>query len=260
MTGIFKDPPPTSIERNPIQAVRQAMLRPLPQRFYSEVGTAARGAAFVVTLDGKTARTPRRAPLALPTRVAAQALAAEWEAQGAAIDPATMPLTRLANSAIDGVACDIAAVQADIVKYAASDLLCYRAAEPRKLVAAQAAAWDGVLRWAREALAARFILSEGVIFVEQPASAIEAMRTSVASFGEPVRLACLHVMTTLTGSALLALAVARGHLSAEAAWTAAHVDEDFQMQRWGADREALERRSQRWQEMDAAARLLALLR
>ena len=169
-----------------------------------------------------------------------------------------MPLTRLANSAIDGVSREVEAVRAEVVKYAGSDLLCYRAGDPASLVAAQAASWDPVLDWARDALGARFILSQGVMFVDQPAPAIEAVRAAVETIDCPHRLAALSSMTTLTGSVLLALAVSRGRLTAEEAWRAAHVDEDFQMGAWGEDAEALARRTRRWSDMEAASRVMRL--
>jgi chaperone required for assembly of F1-ATPase len=169
-----------------------------------------------------------------------------------------MPLTRLVNSALDGVARDVESVIADIVRYAGSDLVCYRAAEPEALVAVQSEAWDPVLAFAREYLGARFICVEGVTFAEQPPRAIAAVHEAVVqSTGErPLAVAALHVMTTLTGSVLLALAVARRELTPEAAWEAAHLDEDFQMRVWGADVEALERRAKRFAEMRAAAQLM----
>jgi chaperone required for assembly of F1-ATPase len=204
-------------------------------------------------------RTPAKAVLAVPTRVLAEAIAGEWEAQREHIDPAGMPLTRLANSAIDGVRMHQADVLADIVKYAASDLLCYRASEPELLVRRQAEAWDPVLAWAREALGARFEVAEGIMPVIQPEAAKSAVAGALEGL-DTFSLAALHVMTTLTGSALLALAHARGHLAAEAAWAAALVDEDWQIARWGEDAEAAARRRRRWTEMQAASRLLALLR
>ena len=195
----------------------------------------------------------------MPTKALAEAIAGEWEAQREHIDPAGMPLTRLANSAIDGVRVHQAEVRADIVKYAASDLLCYRASEPELLVRRQAEVWDPVLAWARDALGARFEVADGIMPVTQPEAARSAIAGALEGF-DAFSLAALHVMTTLTGSALLALAHARGHLSAEAAWAAAHVDEDWQIGRWGEDAEAAARRRRRWSEMQAASRLLALLR
>src|SRR5262249_31736486 len=158
---------------------------------------------------------------------------AEWDSQGESIDPATMPLTRLANSIIDGVAAAPAPVAADIEKYLGSDLLFYRAEGPQRLVERQARLWNPGLAWAREALGARLVLAEGVVHVAQPAGAIAAARAAIPS--APWRLGALHAITTLTGSALLALALAGGHLTADQVWDAAHVDEDWNMEQWGRD-------------------------
>jgi chaperone required for assembly of F1-ATPase len=214
--------------------------------------------AFRILLDGKLARTPAKAELALPTRPLAEAIAAEWAAQGDHIDAATMPLTRLVNTAIDGVTPRLAQVRADIAAFASSDLVCYRAEGPEPLVEAQCQKWDPVLAWARDALGARFAVATGLMPVAQPEGAIAAVAAALEDL-DPFRLAALHVMTTLTGSALLALAHARGALTVEAAWAAAHVDEDFQISQWGEDAEAAARRARRWAEMQAASRLLALL-
>jgi chaperone required for assembly of F1-ATPase len=194
----------------------------------------------------------------VPTRALAEAIAGEWEAQREHIDPAGMPLTRLVNSAIDGVQVHEAELRADIVKYAANDLLCYRASEPELLVRRQADFWDPVLAWSRGALGARFEVTGGIMPVAQPEAAKSTVAEALEGF-DAFSLAALHVMTTLMGSALLALAHARGHLTAEAAWTAAHVDEDWQIGRWGEDVEAAARRQRRWTEMQAASRLLVLL-
>ncbi len=231
--------------------------RPLPKRFYERALAEPGPDGFVLTLDGRPARTPGKAPLVLPSLALADAVAAEWQAQAAAIDPATMPLTRLANTAIDGVAPRADAVRDDIARYAASDLVAYRAGDPERLVAAQAEAWDPVLDWARAALGARFILSQGVMFVEQPETSLARVRERLEAERSPFRLASLHVMTTLTGSILIALMQASGALGADAAWQAAHVDELFQEGRWGTDEDALERRARREAEFAAAARMLA---
>jgi chaperone required for assembly of F1-ATPase len=232
----------------------------LPKRFYTTVTVEAEPEGFAIRLDGRGARTPGRKPFVMPTRALAEAVAAEWAAQVEVIDPGRMPLTRLANTALDGVYDAAEAVAGEVVKYAGSDLLCYRAGFPDKLVARQNAQWDPVLDWAEEALGARFALAEGVVFVEQPQDAIGAVRAAVAGFSSPFVLAALHVMTTLTGSALLALAVAQGRLTPEEAWAAAHVDEDVQIEFWGEDAEAMARRAARWREFEAAATTLALTR
>jgi chaperone required for assembly of F1-ATPase len=185
-------------------------------------------------------------------------LAAEWEAQRDVVDPAKMPLTRLANSIIDGVTDAAAAVAADAGKYLASDLLCYRAEAPERLVARQAGAWDPVLAWAHAALGARFVLAQGMVFAAQPETALAAARAALPR--DPWRLGAFHAVTTLTGSALLALALLHGRLTTEEAWQAAHVDEDWNMEFWGRDELALERRAARFAEMQAAATVLAELR
>ncbi|HEV2955896.1 MAG TPA: ATP12 family protein [Xanthobacteraceae bacterium] len=242
---------------DPIEAARRAMRPPLPRRFYQQAGVEEADGGFRVVLDGRPVRTPARGFLIAPLRQLAQALAAEWDAQGETIDPVTMPLTRLANSIIDGVAAAPAPVGADIERYLGSDLLFYRAEGPQPLVERQADLWDPVLAWAREALGARFVLAQGVVHATQPEGAIAAARAVIPL--DPWRLGAVHVITTLTGSALLALALLHGRLTAEEAWTAAHVDEDWNMEQWGRDEVALARRAARRAELDAAATVLATL-
>ncbi|KAB2917815.1 MAG: ATPase [Hyphomicrobiaceae bacterium] len=235
---------------------------PLPKRFYTSVSVVAaegKAAGFRVLLDGKPVRTPAKAEFVVPTAALAEAIAAEWEAQRAHIDPATMPLTRLANSAIDGVRTRVAEVRAEVVKYAGSDLLCYRAESPGELVRRQAEAWDPILAWVQEALHVRFVVGQGIVPLSQAGTALAAIVRALERLDD-FTLSAVHVMTTLTGSALLALAHAHGRLSAEAAWAAAHVDEDWQIAQWGEDAEAKARRVRRWVEMQAASRLMHLVR
>ena len=228
------------------------------RRHASGVMGEGRAQAFHILLDGKPVRTPAKRGLVLPARALADAVAAEWESQKARIDPVTMPLTRLANSAIDGVTGRETEVRADIARYAASDLVCYRAESPPELVRRQLQAWDPVLAWARDALGAHFLPAQGIMPVIQPAPAVASVARA-AEVHEAFELAALHVMTTLMGSALLALAHARGHLTADDAWAAAHIDEDWQISQWGEDAEAKARREARWLEMQAASRLIQLL-
>jgi len=256
--GFFIEQP----ERDPRRSAARGARPRLPQRFYEKAEAAAEGGGFGVLLDGKPVRTPGRRALVVPGRALAEAIAAEWAGQGEKIDPATMPLTRLANSAIDGVAAQMAEVEADAVKYAGSDLICYRAGEPEALARAQGSAWDGLVAFARKKLGARLILAEGVVFAAQPEAALAAMARAVRAHvygnvggdqGAPFRLAALHSMTTLTGSLVVALAVALRAMDIDAAWAAAHLDEDFQMAAWGADDEAMARREQRFVDIRAAA-------
>jgi chaperone required for assembly of F1-ATPase len=222
------------------------------------VATRSTGNAFLVLLDDKPLRTPAKRTLAVPSRALAQAIAEEWAVQGDCIAPESMPLTTLANSAIDGVAGREASVLDDIARYAACDLLCYRAAEPAALVRRQSEAWDGILAWAGAALGVRFRVATGLMPLAQPDNVPRAIADALGSF-DPFGLAAMHVITTLTGSALLALALARGRLTAERAWAAAHVDEAFQIEGWGDDGEARARHQRRWRVMQAASRTLELL-
>jgi len=233
-----------------------------PKRFYKDVTVADEGgkgepSLAAILLDGRPVRTPGKAQLAVPSAALAEAIANEWRGQGEEIDPNTMPLTKLANSAIDGVVGQEDAVVDDVLAHAGSDLLCYRASGPEGLLARQAQSWDPVLAWAEDDLGAPLSLAEGVVHVAQPDASIAALRGAIEVLDAYV-LAALHVMTTLTGSALLPLAVAQGKLSPDAAWDAAHVDEDWQIDQWGEDTEAKIRRQNRKRDFDAAAKLLAL--
>jgi chaperone required for assembly of F1-ATPase len=248
---------PSERPSDPIRAA-QANMRPAPiKRFFAEASVGeVDGGGFALLLDGRRARTPGKTPLILPTRALAELVAAEWAAQGENINPAAMPLTRLVNSALDGVATAMEATRADVVGYAGSDNLCHRAEAPEALVAAETAAFDPILDWAAETLGANFVVVAGVIPARQSKAALEAVRAALDAQRDHLALAALHVMTSLTGSVLLALAVGRRRLSAAEAWRIAHVGEDFQIARWGEDEEAKFRRAARWRDFAAAARAL----
>jgi len=228
----------------------------LPRRFYKGVTVEDEPGGASLLLDGKSVRTPGKAPLVLPTRPLAEAVADEWRAQGERIDPTTMPLTKLANSAIDGVSGREQAVVEDIAAHAGSDLLCYRAQAPRGLIEAQAKHWDPVLAWAKS-LGAPLVVAQGIAHVAQPGASLDRLKAMLAG-RDAFSLAALHVMTSLTGSALLALAVALGRMTPEEAWAAAHVDEDWQIGKWGEDVEAAARRKNRRRDFEAAAKMLSL--
>lgn len=242
---------------DPVARARAAQRAPLPRRFYTDVSIGEAEGGFTILLDGRPVRTPARGLLLAPTRRLAEAMAAEWAAQETEINPFTMPLTRLVNVALDRVAPEAAAVRDEVVRYAGTDLLFYRAEGPQKLVDRQAQHWDPLLEWMNAAHDARFFLSEGIRHVTQPEEALARVRDLVPQ--SPLRLAAVHSMTTLTGSALIALAVAQSVVDVDAAWAAAHVDEDFNRDQWGDDEMATARRAARRVEMDAAARLLDLL-
>ena len=239
---------------DPVVAAQRAVRTPLRRRFYRTVSVAPDAGGFRICLDSKPVRTPARRTLAAPTAELAEELAKEWRAQREFIDPAQMPLTRLANAVIDRVAAAPGPVAADIRKYLGSDLLYYRAGTPARLRARQAQRWDPILAWARDTLGAEFETGEGVVHVAQPGAAIEAAAAAIPD--DAWRLGALHVATTLAGSALIALALLRGSLSADAAWQAAHVDEDWNMEQWGSDEMALSQRAFRFAEFQAAAMVL----
>jgi len=241
---------------DPMTAARRGARPALRRRFYEHAEITSSAEGYVVRLDDKPVHTPARRMLAAPTAELADALAAEWRAQRELIDPATMPLTRLANAIIDGVADAPRGVATEIEKYLGSDLLFYRADAPQQLRDRQARQWDPLLDWAREGLGADFKTGEGIIHVDQPAAALAAAGAAIPA--DPWLLGAAHVVTTLTGSALIALALLRGQLSSEAAWQAAHVDEDWNMEQWGKDEMALERRAFRFAEFQAAVTVLRM--
>jgi chaperone required for assembly of F1-ATPase len=242
---------------DPEEVVRQSTRAPQRKRFYTTAGIASAPDGFAITLDDKPVRTPSRRPLVAPTRQIAEAIAAEWAAQNAIINPMSMPLTRLANSVIDAVADRVEAVVDDVAKYFESDLVFYRAGHPDALVEREARHWDPVLFWAADTLGAHFILAEGIVHVRQPDQAVAAARAALPTGPWPI--AALHVVTTLTGSALLALALLRGVLDEDQVWSAAHVDENWNSEQWGVDGEVAARRAARLIEFKAAARVLKAL-
>ncbi|QRM31905.1 ATPase [Microvirga sp. VF16] len=241
-----------------MRAAQAGMKPTLPKRFYKDADVEERDGQFLLTLDGRTAKTPGKQTLAVPSRGLAEALAAEWQGQGDEIDPSTMPITRIVNSAIDGVTPRQAEVVDDLVRYAGSDLVYYRAGEPERLAKAQDEAWRPVLDWAKDAHGARFTLGEGVMHVTQPEEAIAAIRRAIEQNRSPFALAALHVMTTLSGSVLIALAHAAQQMDADQAWAAAHVDELYQEGVWGEDHEAMERRRRREADFKAASKVYRL--
>jgi chaperone required for assembly of F1-ATPase len=243
---------------DPQEAVRSAMRTPQRKRFYASAGVAETEGGFSITLDGRPIKTPSGKIVVAPRKEIAEAIAAEWQAQGETIAPLTMPLTRFANSVVEAVAGRTDPVADDIAKYLGTDLLFYRAGHPEALVAKEAAHWDPIVFWAAESLGAHFILSEGIVHVRQPDSAIAAARAAFPS--DPWSIAALHVVTTITGSALLALALAHEVRDPDQIWTAAHVDEDWNIEKWGIDEEVAHRRAAREVDFRAATQILNALK
>jgi chaperone required for assembly of F1-ATPase len=222
----------------------------LRKRFYKQAGVVDNA----VTLDGKPVMTPKRRALKAPNAAIAQAIAGEWDAQRDTIDPGAMPLTRLTNAIIDGVADAPDAVRDEIVKYLGSDLVFYRADQPDGLVEQQAQHWDPVIAFARDTYGARFVLAQGIVHQAQSPEAVAATAVSIPT--DSWKLGALAAITTITGSALIALALAANTIDADAAWNAAHVDEDWNAAKWGEDPEVKARRAARRAEFDAAVLIL----
>jgi len=210
-----------------------------------------------VLLDGREVKTPAQRPLLLPNAALAQMVADEFHAVREVINPAMMPLTRIVNTVIDGIADNPAAVQEDIVRFIAMDTVFYRAQEPDELALRQRAAWDPVLDFAVEKWGSHFEVGAGVRPIEQPRAAILAISHHLNNIVSPFILASLHVMTTLTGSGLIALMVGEGALSVQKAWEIAHLEEDWTNEHWGEDVQAMQRRTYRKGEFDAAAAMMA---
>jgi len=228
------------------------------KRFYKDVTLEQAEGGMKLLLDGRPVKSPAKDVLVLPEGDFAKAVAQEWRAQGDEIFPAAMPLTRLSNSVIDGVAARRDEVIASIAAYGQTDLICYWAESPPDLVTLQAEHWQPVLNWAEEYLGHGFVTGRGVLSLTQGEAALAALADQIAQF-EDFALAALYEMTSLTGSVLLALATVRGQFHPDAAWRAAHVDEAFQIKQWGEDDEAAARHAIRKAAFGDAVRAIQLL-
>jgi len=229
------------------------------RRFWEAADIAEVPGGWAVRLDGRTVRTPDKAELIAPTRALAQALAAEWDAQGEKVDPTQMHLTRAVNVAIDRIAAAQGEVTDLLLSYGETDLLCYRAEAPDALVARQAAAWDPWLAWVDTSLNAPLRAAVGVMPTEQPGPSLAALRQSIAAH-DCFEVVGLHDLVTITGSLVLGLAISRRELTAEAAWPLSRVDEIWQVEQWGADEEAAETAALKHAALLRAEQLLELLR
>lgn len=227
------------------------------KRFYREAGVGDAAGGHGVELDGRPVKTPARRPLVLPNVALAEAVAAEWAAQGDAVEPQTMPLTRLATTAIDRVAGNRERVIGEIAAFAGADLVCHHAAEPADLAARQAEGWQPLLDWLAKRHGVRLAVAEGIVAAAQPDDATVALARALAAF-DHMALAALHTVTAACGSLVIALALADGRIDATDAWRLSRIDEDFQAERWGEDAEAAEAAESLRAEVEAAARFLLL--
>jgi len=232
--------------------------RKLPRRFYENVNVVKSLLGFTVELDGRSIKTPAKNLLEVDSEPIARLIAADWAQQGDFIDLEVMHTTRIVNTAIDRISDNSEAVIKEMTEFASSDLLCYRAHEPEGLVSCQKASWDPVLEWLDKSCGARLVCIAGIMHQTQLDAAINVLAANLRA-RPALMLAAMHNITTLTGSAVLAFAVADSHLDAQKAWDCAHVDEDWQNEQWGRDEEAAAHRARRLAEMKQSAELLALL-
>lgn len=228
------------------------------KRFYKDVTVEPVEEGHAIRLDGRSVKTPARAPRAVPTLALARAIAAEWEAQGDTVDPWSMPLTGLANAAIDKVAADRATFVSSTAAYGETDLLCYRAEGPEPLVERQAEQWDKLLAWAQTRYDIMFVQAIGIVHRPQPPLTLERLHAAVAAY-DAFHLAALQPLVTISGSLVIALALVEGEIDARAAFDAAHLDELWQAELWGEDWMATDARDARRRDFEAAARFIALL-
>ncbi len=225
------------------------------KRFYQAAAATAEGG---IQLDGRPVKTPGRQDLAAPTAMLAAAIAAEWNAQGDRIDPRSMPLTGLANAAIDRIAPDKAAFADGLATFGESDLLCYRAEAPAVLVARQSSEWDPILAWARRRYDIDFAVTAGIVHVPQPANTVAQLAQAVHG-RDAFALAGLSPLVTVSGSLVIALALAEDAIDFEIAWAAAVLDELWQIEQWGDDAEAIKALATRRADFEAGYRFLTLL-
>lgn len=229
------------------------------KRFFDKATVQPCESGYGIALDGRPVRTPAKAALVVPTTALADAIAGEWNAQEAKIDPRNMPLAGLANAAIDRIAPDPASFADSIAVFGESDLVCYRAEHPAPLIARQAALWDPVIDWARSRFDIVFHVTSGIIHHPQPEATLERLRAAVAT-RTPFELAGLHLLVTISGSLLIGLALHEQAISLDTAWEAGHVDELWQAEQWGEDELAFQARAARRRDFEIGARFLDLLR
>lgn len=228
------------------------------KRFYKTVTTEKIDGGHAIRLDGRAVKTPARAELVLPTSALGLSVAAEWDAQEEDIDPRAMPLTGLANAAIDRVIPDPATFAQILAAYGETDLVCYRADHPGELIGRQAECWDPLIDWAQQRYDIEFEIVHGIMHCAQPDETIERLSAAVRAY-DGFQLAALQPLVTISGSLVISLALAEGEIDGRAAFDAAHLDEMWQVEQWGEDELATQAREHRAADFRAAARFLALL-
>jgi chaperone required for assembly of F1-ATPase len=227
------------------------------KRFWREARVVDEFGGFAIALDNRPVLTPGKRTLIVPTKALADAIAAEWNAQEETVEPGEMALTRLANSAVDGVALRRDDVIDDIARHGVTDLICYRADEPPELVERQSAAWQPLVEWVAAELGISLVVVSGVVPAAQTPATLATLRAAVSGFDD-FPLTGLHAAAAACGSLVIALALARGHLDTDAAWSLSQLDETYQIEKWGEDPEAADRRARLRADIGAACRFMEL--
>jgi len=229
----------------------------LSKRFYETAGIAALGDGFAIELDGRPVKTPAGKPLAVPSAMLARAIADEWQAQGDKIDPKSMPLTGLINTALDRTAGDRPAMTASVIRFAETDLLCYRAESPQDLIDLQHATWQPLLDWSDHTFGAKFNVASGILHIKQPQAALDALEKALDEFAD-LEFTALASLCAACGSLVVSLALAKGHIDADQAFAAAELDHDYQARYWGMDAEAEARQKSLRADLAVAHSILVL--
>ena len=245
--------------KDPMRVASLSAKSQLRKRFYKQATVFSNTDKINIHLDGKPIKTPGVETLTVPNIHVGELVADEWNRQETKIDPQTMPVTRLINTSIDGVSKDMRPVKDDIIQFAGSDLLCYRADNPDGLVTNQQKMWDPLIEWAESSLGAAFSVQIGIMHVSQPNECIAAFSEHVNQIESPALLTALHSLTAISGSAIIALAIYKDEIDFVYGWNAAHVDEDWQISQWGEDSDAQAFRAVRKLEFEAAVQLLVAL-
>lgn len=247
-----------SNEDNAVRKPQNLSHQSLPKRFYKKVDFKCEEGGFSILLDGNPVKTPARRHLLIPTEALAALVVQEFTIQEEIIDPVKMPITRFVNTVVDGIADNMQVIFEDLLRFVACDMILYRAQTPQELVQRQCKHWDFLLDWVEEKLGVCFNVAEGVMHVEQPREVIQAVSNYLRKVESPYVLAALHTMTTLTGSALVAIAVAEKRIEVDDAWAIAHLDEDWTMEQWGIDKETMTLRAYKKVDFNAAATIISV--
>ncbi len=234
------------------------------KRFYEQAAAEAcppsqAEEGYRVVLDGRPVKTPAKADMIVPSLGLAEALAAEWQAQGAEVDTRSLALTGLVWTAIDLVRPNRDGIIEEVAAYAAHDLVCYRAEAPEDLAARQHDLWQPLLDWIALTFHAPLAITSGIVSIAQPPEALAALRGAVAA-RDDFELTALNAASSAAGSLVIGLTLGAGQIDAEAAFAAAQLDETYQIERWGEDPEAARRGAVVKADLEAVARFLAALR